>query len=254
MTVAGGGADHLARALAIAATSIGGLAAAPLARNGAACMTRAIASITGVMAGRAALREAPAAMDVFSGLGGVQQAMNASQAEIPPDADVSGTSLRLFPVTGFGQAAVAAAMQAAGEYREPSTVTVRLSPVACAMSGPGWWDIGRAVQATLLTGDPFSCDKSGDDALSVDVVEDSGLPPSRSIVIVEWMDGSATHIESDAPGRVNEPSTRNLWDRKSRVVLGVDPDRAMEMSRSLLKSGMRATGSWNHMTEALSLT
>ena len=254
VTVAGGGVDQLARALATAATSIGGLAAAPLARNGAACMTRAISSTTGVMAGRGACGEAPAAMNVFSGLGGVQQALNASQAEIPADADVSGTSLRLFPVTGFGQAAVAAAIQVADDDRKPRTVTVRLSPAARAMSGTGWWDIGAAVQATLRTGDPFSCDLSGVESVTLSVVEDSALPPARAIVHVEWMDGSTTDIESDAPGRVDDPSTRQIWDRKAGTVMGVDPDKAIEMSRTLLQSGLRSTGTWNHVTEALSLT
>lgn len=253
VTAAGGSRDHLRRALAIAAASLGGLAAAPLARNGAASMTRAVSAATGVIAARAAMGGLPFAESVFTSAGGVQQALDASRGPIPLTADVTGISLRLFPVTGFGQAAVAAASQASDDTRRAAKMSVTLSPAACAMQGTGWWDIRSAVQATVSTGDPFVCDRPVAVGLPCDISEDPDLSPSRSVVHVDWTDGATSIFEATAPGRVDDDATRGLWERKAREVLMVDPVRALEASRILLSTDHSVSAPLSQVARSLLL-
>lgn len=232
----------LERALSLVSTSVGGLAIAPRARNGAAMFTRAAATSLALLATRGALEGLAVAPEAFGGPGGLAQTLTGKTATSivePPASGVLSASLRLFPITGFGHAAVWAARlpSAHGDIRDVERIEVQVSPATAAMArADAWWDIAAAVGRTVITGDPFTCAGPTDVPFPV-TLEAADLPVDRARLQVVWKYGSSTEWDCQAPGSLGVPETIELFSRKSREVLGIDSERCLATARSTLTAG-----------------
>lgn len=242
----------LERALSLVSTSVGGLAIAPRARNGAAMFTRAAATSLALLATRGALDGLAVAPQAFAGPGGLAETLTgqtATRIVAPLTPGVLSASLRLFPITGFGHAAVWAARLAGGygDMCDIERIEVQVSPAAVAVvRADAWWDIAGAVGRTVMTGDPFTCSSPTDVPFPV-TLQAADLPVDRARLQVTWKHGSSTEWDCQAPGSLGVPETIHLFSRKSREVLGVDPERYLARARATLTAGAVAPANVRQM-------
>jgi len=237
----GADAETLARTMALVASSVGGLAAAPRARNGAAVFTRVAAASLGLLAARCAERRLPFAPDIVSGPGGFAEVFALAPARSISDVrGVGSASLRLFPVTGFAHAAVWTAGIALEEDDEIEKLQVSVSEATALVAGnETWWNVGLAVGRSFAARDPFACDReSGLQPLVV--VQGSKLPLDRAVVTVHMMNGSRVELSGATPGRMDEDSTSELFERKAHEVLAVSGQQARSNAVTLMRSGVAA--------------
>jgi hypothetical protein len=158
--------ERQAVAFAHTAAATGGLGQAALERRGAAAFNRAAAAARGIQAVRAVAYGAvpvDAPLDgeraLLALLGG-EAAPDGTEPEVADGTDTVGP--RVYPVSGFGQGAVAAT---AGLRRaHPDDVLEELvvevaEPAARLMDGSAgdrWWSLADAAAAAWAGGDPFS--------------------------------------------------------------------------------------------------
>ena len=233
--------DVLYRTLALVASSVGGLAAAPRARNGAAVFTRVAAASLGVLAARGARQRLPMAPGIVSGPGGLAEVLPLAPARsIGNVRGVEAVSLRLFPVTGFAHAAVWTASALPQEYDSVKRLEVSVSEAAALMhSNEPWWNLAQAVGRSFDMRNPFVCDRPTD--LSCEVrVRGSHLPIDRATIVVHTADGSLVESSSEVPGRLDDESTRELFSRKAHDVLAVSAREALSDAAVLLRDGVAA--------------
>ena len=240
----------IAHTLALAASAVGGLAAAPLARNGAATFTRAASASLGVLAARSAILGVPCIGEPFTGARGLVEILSGHEPRLVADADPFGlatTSLRLFPVTGFGHAAVLAASMLDPTIDGVELIRVELPGVAIALGGStdhgDWWNIPHAIGQAFVSSDPFHCD--GDAAVNV-TVELNEAPVAMDHAVVHSLSASGTieSQEATAPGRVTDANTAQLWQRKAAEVLNGDPPAVLELSNRVIEHGIERGWSW----------
>ena len=158
--------DQQAAAFAHTAAATGGLGQAALERRGAAGFNRAAAAARGIHAVRAAAYGAvpvDAPLDGERGLlalvGGEARAEGAAPEVVDGTASVGP---RVYPVSGFGQGAVAATAELRRAH--PDDVLEELvvevaAPAARLMdgsTGDRWWSLADAAAAAWATGDPFA--------------------------------------------------------------------------------------------------
>lgn len=231
----------LERTLGLIASSVGGLAAAPRARNGSAVFTRVAASSLGVLAARSALKDLPTPPGSFSAPGGLADVLTARPLRPSRGSGgVTDVSLRLFPVTGFAHAAVWAAGQVPLGQGPIGSVNVAVARAAAAMNHRSpWWDIPSAVGRTLLARDPFRCNEEVGVPFEVRLTV-TDLPITDAAVEVEYVDGSRVEIGGSVPGSVRDPATEELLSKKAGLVLHVSGRDALRQSESLISSGMAA--------------
>ena len=247
--------DVLYRTLALVASSVGGLAAAPRARNGAAVFTRVAAASLGVLAARGARKGLPIAPGIVSGPGGLAEILSQTPARsIGNVRGVDMVSLRLFPVTGFAHAAVWTASAIPEQYDAVHRLEVSLSEAAALMNGDGsWWNVAQAVGRAFAERDPFACDRPTDPPCDVHV-RGAHLPIDRATIVVDTVDGSRVEFSSDVPGRLNDELTRELFNRKAHDVLAVSGPEALSNSVALLSDGVAAgEGILRWMPKSISL-
>jgi len=233
--------ETLTRTLALIASSVGGLAAAPRARNGAAVFTRVAAASLGLVAARCAERRLPFAPGIVSGPGGLAQVLAHAPARSISDVrGVGSVSLRLFPVTGFAHAAVWTAGTAPEVEGEIKKLQVSVSEATALVDGnEPWWNVGLAVGRSFVARDPFACDRESGLPPSV-FVQGSKLPLDRATLTVHMMNGSRLELSGEAPGRMDEASTGGLFDRKAHDVLAVSGPQARSNAASLMRGGVAA--------------
>lgn len=226
-------------ALTLAALSAGGLAQAPLARNGAAVFTRMAAASLGALAARSAFKGMPVAAEPFSGKGGLIDVLTERNPhQSSGKAGVLTTSLRLFPCTGFGHAAVWAARRVQSIDGPYSAIEVDVSGASAAMTKTGgWWDVLEAVRQTVVSGDPFSCDGTEKDPLPLSL-EPCSLPVTKARLHVLLTNGSVELLEEEVPGAVSDPQTPHLWEQKCLRVLGIDPISALDNAAAVVDQGV----------------
>ena len=148
----------------------GGVGQAIVERSGTAAFHRAACAVTGIQAARLAQANVRSSRNVLDGERGVLalfhvEPTNVSDAQAV--ATLPTTSVRLYPVNGFAQAAVALAADLRQRARADATsLLVEVSDfVATATTGvPGgaWWDLRHAVAAAWSTGDPFDLEPTAD--------------------------------------------------------------------------------------------
>lgn len=159
--------EQQAAAFAHTAAATGGLGQAALERRGAAAYNRAAAVARGIHAVRAA---AYGAVPVDAPLDGERALLvlvgGETRAEGAAPEVVDGTAAvgpRVYPVSGFGQGAVAATADLRrrthpDDVLDELVVEVAESAVRLmdGSTGDRWWSLADAAAAAWATGDPFS--------------------------------------------------------------------------------------------------
>lgn len=240
----------ISHALALAAIAVGGLAAAPLARNGAATFTRAASASLGVLAARSAICGVPHVVEPFTGARGLVEILSGHQPRPVQAGDAAGlitTSLRLFPVTGFGHAAVLAAAQLDPTIKGIESIRVELPGVAIALGGAAdhgaWWDIPRAIGQAFAASDPFCCDGNATADVTIELSE-ATLAMDRAIAHSLSATGTLESCEAEAPGLVTDGNTEQMWQRKAAEVLGVDPQATRAIADQVIEGGIEPGWDW----------
>ena len=249
----------MAHTLALAASAVGGLAAAPLARNGAATFTRAAAASLGVLAARSAILGVPCVGEPFTGARGLAEILSGHEPRPVAAGDSSGlatTSLRLFPVTGFGHAAVLATSMLNPTIDGITSIRVELPGVAIALGGLAdhgdWWNIPHAVGQAFVSSDPFHCD--GDATVTVTVeLHEAQVAMDQAVAHSVSASGTIESQEATAPGRVTDTNTAQLWQRKAAEVLNVDPQAVLELADQVIERGIERGWSWRAVLTQLKL-
>lgn len=237
--IQGGDAAALERTLALVASSVGGLAIAPRARNGAAVFTRVAASALGKLAAGCSSRRLSAPAGVMSGPGGLAEVFSGLPLRELGNLDgVAAASLRLFPVTGFAHAAVWTAQSYSESLSSGKSVEVSLAEAAVNMSAQtSWWNINNAVGQALITKDAFACD--GDVPIPCSVrLKGSDRPITQAEIIVEDEQGVLERLTGEVPGRLTDPHTLALFLRKARQVLHVSGEKAVVTATNQLTKGV----------------
>lgn len=158
--------DQQVDAFAHTAAATGGLGQAALERRGAGAYNRAGAAARGLHAVRAAQ---VGAVPVHAPLTGERGLL--ALASDPAEADAVSADVlddgiaqarpRLFPVSGFGQAAVLATVQLRAQVdAEPRELVVEVAEATAVMmdrsAGGAWWSLTGRVAAAWASGDAFS--------------------------------------------------------------------------------------------------
>lgn len=237
--VQGGSAAAIERTLALVASSVGGLAIAPRARNGAAVFTRVAASALGKLAAGCSARGLPVPQGAMSGPGGLAEVLSERPLrELGDLVGVEAASLRLFPVTGFAHAAVWTAQSYSGSLSTVNSVEVSLAQAAVNMSAQSsWWNINHAVGQALITKDAFACD--GDVPIPW-VVRLKGVDHPITHAEIDVMDEQVVleRLTGDAPGGLTDLDSPALFLRKAAEVLGVSGEMALVTARNQLTKGV----------------
>jgi hypothetical protein len=158
--------EQQAAAFAHTAAATGGLGQAALERRGAAAFNRAAAAARGILAVRAA---AYGAVPVDAPLDGERALValvgDGSRAAGGAPEVVDGTAAlgpRVYPVSGFGQGAVAATADLRRAHPDDvlDELVVEVAEPAVRLmdgsTGDRWWSLADAAAAAWATGDPFS--------------------------------------------------------------------------------------------------
>jgi 2-methylcitrate dehydratase PrpD len=213
-------ADMTIAAYGHAAAMAGGVGQSIAERSATTAFHRAAAAITGVLAARFAGARAAAPVRVLEGPRGLLSLVAPDSPGLPESpADVlSTTSVRLFPVNGFSQGAVALAAELRNKFEnasgarqsrtgEPQSILVEVAePVATATTGAvggDWWDLRGATAAAWTSGDPFRLERTTDsralrEKVHVVVAEADDVRATR--IVVETADGELRAELSRPPG------------------------------------------------------
>ena len=234
-----GEASVLERTFSLVACSVGGLAIAPRARNGAAVFTRVAASSLGMLAAGGATRGLPMAEGAMSGPGGLAEVLTQRPLHhMENPRGVEGASLRLFPVTGFAHAAVWTAQSYSGSLSNDNSVEVSLAQASVNMSAQSaWWNINHAVGQALVSKDAFACD--GDAPIPCAVrLKGSDRPITQAEVIVKDEQGVLERLTGNVPGQLNGQESMALFRRKANDVLHVSGEKALVSASTQLTKGV----------------
>ena len=239
--IRGENADHVGRALSLAAVNLGGLGQAPLERSGAARATRAFAAAQGVLANVLAAGDLPSTALPWSGPRGVQQVMGAGTLPSTAPSDPwAYIGLRLYPVNGFVNSAVRATAELGatenGPYEEIVWELPRGALVMVDTAGHGdWWNARLAAARAIGSGSPWFVDRVGPwDELAVRVrLEGADLPLGSARVHVRTSVGCFTR---DAPrlAILDDGDANETAGHKWTQVLGVDPGEVLDIVDRML--------------------
>lgn len=250
-------AQQRAWAAAHALAMAGGVGQATLERSASTQFHRIAAATAGLQAARLAQAGVPSSRHVLEGDQGVL-ALLAPHAERPLAAAPSWadaahaldrTSVRLFPVNGFSQSAVALAAQLGRRTGpEVSSIVVEVSTLAAAATtgdpGGEWWDLATAVARAWCSGDPFRLVDSPDsDRLRtrIRIVQRSDFTWQTG-VSAQSSKGSVDAFAELPPGAsLLEPGLGELLHQKWELVGGPGGSAAAcTLAAALLERGPQA--------------
>ncbi|MCU1672116.1 MAG: hypothetical protein JWN77_229 [Frankiales bacterium] len=256
-------ADQIHEAAAHAVAMAGGVGQALLERSGTTLFHRIAAAGTGVQAARLAASGVSGSHDPILGERGVV-ALLAPRARVRyepgrvPDA-LATSSVRVFPVNGFAQGAVALAAQLGREAGpEVDDLAVEVAPaVADAITGAvggDWWDVRSAVAAAWTSGDPFllePSDRSAELRARVRVVPRAGCATTATRLVAATPHGTRYAELATPPGaRLDDPELRPLLARKWDRLVGPQQGGAA-FARSLAQTALSAGPGRIHLREDL---
>ncbi|MGI8702210.1 MAG: MmgE/PrpD family protein [Nocardioidaceae bacterium] len=203
----------------------GGVGQAVIERSGTTRFHRVAAAVVGIQAARQAAAGVTSSTAVLEGQRGVLiNLAPGARVPAPPagGAALDDTSVRLFPVNGFAQSAVALT----AELRRTSPgvalglaveVSGDTADATTGLVGGTWWDLRAAVAAAWINGDPFDLEPTADsDALrKVTRVIPAPLPNGAANVTVTTDRGTVnSQIEAPFGRSVLDPTVRPLLKRK----------------------------------------
>jgi len=252
--------EHL-RALHLAGANIGGSVLAPRDRSGAGGFNRAAATGLGLTATLAVRSGAQHVDELWDGPLGVLELFEATGDFYKPSSladGVSTTSLRLFPVTGFAQAAVLAAatlsQRATGELRR---LDLGVSGGAIAFldgtRGGDWWDARSAVASAWQSQDPTNLPVTNESKTLRELVHVSSIeiPIGGACVIATTSVGEEREVISSAPGRIFSDPREDQWRNEKWLRLaGPKVDAIKDLSTNLVM-GNNAESIWHGVHQIL---
>lgn len=208
----------------------GGVGQALVERSGTSRFHRIASSVLGIQAARLAQAGVPSSVQVLEGERGVLAVLAPAfetRLSIRAGAALDETSVRIFPVNGFTQSAVAitAELRARSQSDAISFIVDVPAVVAAAttgMTGGQWWDLRAAVAAAWTTGDPFRLESSEESVLLRERISVVGgaLPPGVTRVTVQTAHGSLTKKSETPQGlSVLDPGVAPMLDRKWQLLV-----------------------------------
>ncbi|MBC7464074.1 MAG: MmgE/PrpD family protein [Actinobacteria bacterium] len=252
--------EHL-RALHLAGANIGGTVLAPRDRSGAGGFNRAAAAGLGLTATLAVRSGAQHVIELWDGPLGVLELFDSAGDFSKRDSlsdGVSTTSLRLFPVTGFAQAAVLAAanlsLRSIGELRR---LDLGVSGGAISFldgtRGGDWWDARSAVASAWVSKDPTELLRTKDFEALRRLVHLSSIeiPIGGASLIATTDAGEDREVISAAPGRNFKDPVEGHWrNAKWRRLAGKKAEAVKEISTNLVMD-KSAEPMWRSLQEIL---
>jgi len=251
-------ANQAYAALSLTCANIGGLAQAGIERNGAAQFNRGAAASLSVIAARAALMDIPHLPSSFTSLmlaWGIDPDLAGIEAEAKSQQalGIQGASLRLLPVSGYMQAAVHAVVSVLMRSSGFSSLQISVAPSTYRLTVTGqspynwvddyWWDLPLMVNHLLQGANAFSRRipvLNGGTQLSVEFLEDSSLAPNEARLQYRNSSGQIELHNFVAPGGLPlDETTRNLWDQKCSLWLGVSPERNLAAAQAIMSNGLQ---------------
>lgn len=222
--------DQRHRACSHAAAVAGGAGQAVLERSGTTRFHRVAAAVLGIQAARLAAAGVPASGAVLEGPRGLLALLAGNDVDptsIPAqDPALERTSVRLFPVNGFAQAAVSLAAALGREAgQRPMSVVVEVADVVASATrgdvGGPWWDLRAAVAAACVSQDPFDLAPTLGSAELRDWVEVRTGPVGTTTVTVTTANGERSDRLDAPPGHdVCDPALVPMLDRKWDQLVG----------------------------------
>jgi hypothetical protein len=245
-------------ALSLTCANIGGLAQAGIERNGAAQFNRGAAASLSVISARAALMNTPHLPHSFTSLmlaWGIDPEIACIEAEAKSHQalGIQSASLRLLPVSGYMQAAVHAVVSVLMHSSAFSSPQISVAPSTYRLTVTGqspynwvddyWWNLPLMVNHLLQGASAFSrrtpVPNSGTE-LSVEFFEDSSLAPNEACLQYRNSSGQMESHNFVAPGGLPlDETTRNLWDQKCSLWLGVSPERNLAAAQAIMSNGLQ---------------
>jgi len=230
----------------------GGVGQALVERSGTTAFHRAAAAVVGIQAARLAAAGLPSSMHALDGERGLlvslgQEPENSVDTET--DGALEATSVRLYPVNGFCQAAVEITAKLRRRVRSGavSEVVVEVSDATAAAttetSGGDWWDLRAAVAAAWSSADPFQLESTPDSVMIRDRVEVriGSVGPGATRVTVRAPGVVLTEYTESPPGlRLSDPGLPNLLERKWERLVGGSEQKVEELqdlTAEILSSG-----------------
>jgi hypothetical protein len=233
----------------------GGVGQALIERSGTTAFHRAAAAAIGIQAARLAAGGLRSSAHALDGERGVRALLGAGETNTPAcdqGPTLETTSVRLYPVNGFSQAAVelSAGLRQRAPSVVPTSIVVDVSATVAAATtggtGGAWWDLRGAVAAAWSSGDPFMLEPSAASVSLRDLVRvDAGaLGRTETRVTVRGGDGDVTAHLTTPPGlALADRALPELLERKWTRLLG-SPDsvqRAKEAAATILSDGPNFT-------------
>jgi len=249
----GAGEEELGAAVAHALAIAGGVGQVVIDRTDGAAVNRAGAVLSGILAARAAAAGLTPSGAVLDGPRGLLRATGAHSEgdplpSIPPPAGPGAlreTSVRLYPVTGFLQSAVAGIRRLRPpELRELPRIVFTCAPAVAAMTGErgvrdAWWEARRCLAAAWLVGEVWQLDRRAaqlDGPLAALIarveVRTDDLPAWSAIVQVDHAGSSAEAVVDTPPGWDAELSRAEL--HRKWASMGTDPATLLGRAADLL--------------------
>jgi hypothetical protein len=253
-------AEHV-KALHLAGANIGGSVLAPRDRSGAGGFNRAAATSLGVTAALSIQSGAQPVMDLWDGPSGVLELFDSSGnfSEDNELADgVSTTSLRLFPVTGFAQAAVLAS----SSLSRRTTGTLRRLDVGVSggaisfldgTRGGEWWDARSAVARAWLSQDPTHLPRNlgYEETKKLVHISSIEIPIGGACVIATTDAGEEREVVSSSPGRNFDQAQEIQWrEAKWTRLAGNGLEDVKEISTNLIIEN-NSFEVWNKINQVL---
>ena len=234
--------QHVA-ALSLAAANAGGIGQAALERSGAASFNRAAAASLGLVAARSAIAGVTATHEPLFGSRGLLALTSTGEAvSTPLRHGINDAAPRVYPVSGFAQSAVTAAVGLRPHVAEPVvSLEVIVTPIAEMMcdgsAGGDWWNLRLAVARAWSRGEGFGIDDPTTevDVLDRVIVTSAPLDSGAAEVIATTASGRHSSAVIDAP-RLDVNSI-SLLHSKWSTVLGQDAEAVLAMARDVAAHG-----------------
>ncbi|MBO4208653.1 MmgE/PrpD family protein [Micromonospora echinofusca] len=233
----------------------GGVGQAVRERSGTTRFHRVSAVVLGIQAARLADAGVSSSRWVLEGERGVLALMAGRRPVDAPCPTGAGalaeTSVRVFPVNGFAQAAVALAVDLRRRvHTAPISLQVQVSEAVAAATtgevGGRWWDLRAAVAAAWVTGDPFRLDPTAESSRLRERVRVVPTATSATRITVRTADGEVSGQLDVPPGAwPADPDLAPLLRRKWELLVGPargGAERVRALAESFLSGGPRDAG------------
>lgn len=233
----------------------GGVGQAVVERSASTRFHRIAAAALGIQGARFGQARVPCSERVLEGKRGLLTLLAPDADAVPPVDSAVGdaleeTSVRVFPVNGLSQSAVALAADLSRAAQSAPTRLVVEVPahVAAATTGDvggAWWDLRSAVAAAWTTGDPFRLAPTRESAVlreRVKVVQGSAAWSTTRVTAHTAFGEQGAQLDS-APGTsLRDPELLMLLERKWDLMVGSalgEARHVRSMADSVLRNGPR---------------